>query len=121
MLAEYIEEVDIFACRDREGASAVSKFHRVDRLAKINLVNLRERSKIPPADFAILCCADTNSSSLSFVPNDASDHSLTRETIWVAAKNEGLSICAVQVEEADLLLVTASQEVLRLGLGVESD
>lgn len=72
-------------------------------------------------DLAVLGSADSDGAALAFVPDEATDDAVARETIRVGSKNKRLSIGAVEVEKTNLLLVTTRQEILSLGLRVEGN
>lgn len=50
VLAKNVEEVDILASSHGQGAATVGELHRVDWLLQVDLANLRQSAKVPPAD-----------------------------------------------------------------------
>jgi hypothetical protein len=66
---------------------------------------LLQQARANSPNLAILGGADSDRTTLALVPDNTPDNTLTRVAVRVAAKDEGLGVRAVEVEETDLLLV----------------
>lgn len=121
VLAKNIKEMHALARSDRQGAAAVRELHRVDRTLQVDLADLRQRAQVPPAHLAVLGCADCHRTTLALVPDNAADDAVGRQAVRIRAEYKRLRVRTVQVKQADLLLVAARKQVLRLHLRVERD
>lgn len=55
VLTENVEEVNILACCDAEGAAAMGEFHARDGFTKVERGDLAQCSEVPPSEIKVSC------------------------------------------------------------------